>query len=115
MTDDRDPTLQALFADAQQDLRDDPFAEQVMEKVARLKRRRALGWIGVDLLLVVCVWLLAEPLQNAVYLIMPRLTTILVELENRLLAEILLPVNNVASVLVLGLMALRSAYRRIFS
>jgi hypothetical protein len=39
----------------------------------------------------------------------------LIDLNDRLLAQILLPVNNIASVLALGLIGLRIAYRRIFS
>ena len=114
MTEDRDPTLQALFMDARQDLPDDTFAAEVMTGVDRLKRQRALGRFGIDLLLVLFAWLLAEPLQSAVYLVMPSLTSSLVQLDNHLLAEILLPINNLASVLALGLIALRSAYRRVF-
>ena len=46
---------------------------------------------------------------------MPSLTSSLIHLDNHLLAELLLPVNNVLSVLTLALIALRSAYHRIFS
>jgi hypothetical protein len=115
MTEERDPMLQALFADAEQDLQEDAFTGRVMVS-ARLQKRRALiGWICFDLMIVICVWLLAAPLQSAVNLLLPSLTTSLVDLDNRLLAELLLPVNNLASVLALLAIGLRSAYRRFFS
>ena len=115
MTEYREPRLQELFTNARLDMPDDAFILKVMARVDRLKRQRALRRIGIDLLLVLCAWLLAEPLQSVVYLVMPALTSSLVQLENRVLAEMLLPINNVASALTLALIAMRSAYRRLFS
>ena len=115
MTENRDPTLQKLFTHARQDLPGEAFTTEVMTRVDRLKRQRALSRFGIDLLLVLCAWLLAEPLQSAVYQVMPSLTSSLIQLDNHLLAELLLPVNNVLSVLTLTLIALRSAYHRIFT
>lgn len=114
MTEDRDPLLQSLFANAEQDLREETFTNQVMVRAGQLRRRSLVMWICVDLAIVICVWLLAAPLQAAVNLLLPSLTTSLVDLDNRLLAELLLPVNNVASVLALVAIGLRSAYRRLF-
>jgi hypothetical protein len=115
MTEHRDPALQALFTHARQDLPDDAFTASVMVRVDRLKRQRSLSRFGIDLFLVLCAWLLAEPLQSTVFLVMPSLTSSLIQLDNQLLADILLPINNVASIIVLSVIALRSAYRRMFS
>jgi hypothetical protein len=114
MTEDRDPMLQALFANAEQDLQAEAFTHQVMASARLRKRRTVIGWICIDLVIVICVWLLAAPLQSVVNLLLPSLTTSLVDLDNRLLAELLLPVNNVASLLALVAIGLRSAYRRFF-
>ena len=115
MTDDRDPTLQALFASAEQDLAREAFTAQLMLRVDKLKRRKIMTWICIDLLLVACAWLLATPLQTAVNFLIPGLSTSLIGLDNRLLAELLLPVNNVASLLALLLIGVRSTYRRLIS
>ena len=115
MTEQRDSTLQALFAKTQQDLEDDVFTAEVMVRVDRLKRQQGLRRIGIDLLLVLGAWLIYEPLQSSVYSAMPSLMSSLVDLDNRLLAEFLLPVNNVVSILLLVAIGLRSAYRRFFS
>ena len=115
MTDDRDPTLQALFNDAQEDLQDPSFTQLVMGRIEQAKRRRARTWIGFDLILVLCAWLLAEPLQTTVYAVMPILTGALIQRDNQLLAELLHPINNLAAILALGFFVLRSVYRRLFS
>lgn len=39
MTDERDPALQSLFAEARQDLPADVFTAGVMSEIDRLKRR----------------------------------------------------------------------------
>lgn len=115
MNDRRDAALQALFNESQEDLQDDRFSAQVMVRIDRLKRRKGLGLIGIELLLVLVVWLLSEPLQSAVHSVMPSLMSSLIELDNGVLAELLLPVNNFASILLLAAIGLRSAYRRFFS
>jgi hypothetical protein len=115
MTEQRDATLQALFNESQKDLQDDRFSDQVMVRVDRLKRRKGLALIGIELLLVLVAWLLSEPLQSAVYSVMPSLMSSLIELDNSVLASLLLPVNNPASILLLAAIGLRSAYRRFFS
>lgn len=115
MTEDRDPALQALFANAEQDLQEAAFTDQLMARMQVLRRRTLIGWICIDLIIVICAWLLAAPLQDLVNLLIPSLTTALVDLDSALLADILLPVNNVASVLALVAIGLRSAYRRFFS
>jgi len=111
---ERDPQLQALFAAARRDLPDEGFTDAVMDRVSGLKQRQAIGRIGIDLLLVLLAWLLAEPLQAAVVAMMPGLMASLFEIDNRLLADLLLPVNNVASAVLLAMVALHSVYRRLF-
>jgi hypothetical protein len=86
-----------------------------MSQIARRKRRAVIAWICVGLTLITSAWLIATPIQDAVYLLTQGLTLALIDLDNRWLAQLLLPVNNVAGVLALGLMGLRIAYRKIFS
>ena len=115
MTDDRDPTLQALFTNARQDLAGEEFTARVMSKADKLKHRAVIGWVCVGLALVSCAWLLAAPLQDSVHLLTQALTLSLINLDDRWLAQILSPMNNVASALALGLIGLRIAHRKVFS
>jgi len=119
MTDDRDPILQTLFASAEQDLAGDTFTTQVMSQT-KLKHRADIARIGVGLVLVSCALLLATPLQDAVHFMTQRLAPLslvvsLIDLDNRWLAQMLSPVNNIASLIALGLIGLRITYKKIFS
>jgi hypothetical protein len=115
MSEDRDATLQALFSEAHEALEPEPFTSEVMTRIERFERRRTYSRIGFDLLLVVAAWLLSEPLQGFVFDLMPGLMSALIEFDNRWLAELLLPINNLAAVLAIGFVMLRSVYRRLFS
>lgn len=115
MTEDKDATLRVLFNDSYQDFSGEAFTAQVMERVGHMSRRRAVSWIVVDILVVLLAWLIAEPLQTAVFSVMPSLTSSLIQLESKLVADMLLPVNNLATVLALSFVILRSVYKRIFS
>lgn len=119
MTDDRDPTLRALFANATEDLAGEAFTAQVMSQT-HLKYGAELGKIGFGLALAACVLLLAGPLQDAVQVVSQRLAPLslvvsLIDVDNHYLAQMLSPVNNIASVVVLGLVGLRIAYKKISS
>jgi hypothetical protein len=115
MTHDRDPTLQTLFADAEQDLAGEAFTAQVMSQTGKLKHRVVIGWICIGLVSALCAWLLATPLQETVHLLTQSLTVPLITLDEGWLAQTLSPINNITILLALGLIGLRMAYRRIFS
>jgi hypothetical protein len=65
--------------------------------------------------LLVLAVLLAAALQDAVLLLTQSLNLSLVNLDNRWLAQILSPVNSVASVVAVGFIALHGIYRKIFT
>ncbi|MFQ5982002.1 MAG: hypothetical protein ACE5KS_01375 [Woeseiaceae bacterium] len=109
--DDRDPALQAVFASAGQDLTGDEFTAQVMSQTDKLKRRRIIRRIGLGLVLA----LLGIPLQDYGLALTQVLVMSLVDLDNLLLAQILAPVNSVATLLSLVLLGLRIAHKRMFS
>ena len=72
-----------------------------------------LDRLGIGLAFVAGAWLLATPLSDAVLLLTRGITFPLVGLDDRWLAELIAPVNNVASVIALGIVGLRIAYRKI--
>jgi hypothetical protein len=117
MTDDRDPTLRALFADATEDLVGEAFTAQVMSQI-KMSHRADLAKIGIGLGIAACLLLLAAPLQDVVQGVTQRLAPLslvvsLIDVDNQYLAQMLSPVNNVAAVVALGLIGLRFFYRKV--
>lgn len=120
MTDERDPTLQTLFEAAQQDLAGEAFTSQVMSQTVKRNYRAVMGWICVGLVVAPCAWLVATPLQDAVHLLTQRLSPLLsvvslIDLDDHWPTQILTPVNNIASLIALGVIGLRLAYRKVVS
>lgn len=115
MTIDRDPALESLFADADQNLAGDTFTAAVMTQVDSQRRRIVYGWIGICLALFASALLLSAPLQNAVNLLTQILPVSLIDLGDQWLAQVLAPVNSVATPIGLGILALWTACRKLFS
>ena len=113
MTDERDPALQALFAEAEQELAPEGFSTRVMTRLESARRRTVAGWIIAGLVLLSCLWFLAAPLQYAAYQLTGLLATPLINPDEPLLLFLLLPVNNVSTLLVLGLIGLVVAFRKL--
>jgi hypothetical protein len=114
MKNDLDPRLQTLFAAAKQELTGEDFTAQVMSQIDKLTRRKIVGWICVGLVLIPGAWLLAGFLQDTVSVLTQVVPVSLVDVENRWLANVLSPANSIASLVALGLLGLRIAYKKIF-
>lgn len=115
MTDNRDPRLQKLFADTQEDLADNGFTARTMLEVDRLKRTFMIRRVCVGLLLIVCAWFAANPLQQVAVALTRGLSQPLIPLGDGLFAGLASPANTYAGALVLILLSLRVVYRRLFS
>ena len=115
MTDDHDGTLQSLFAEAEQELAAEEFTVQVLARVDKSSRRAMIGRICLALALFICLALLAAPIQEALNLLTQVFTRSVIDLENRVLSQVLSPLNNISIVLAVGLIGLRAVYRKIFS
>lgn len=113
MTEERDSTLQSLFAIASKDPADDAFTDNVMARIDRLRRRAVVGWSGVGLALLICAWLVAAPLQGAVPLVTQALPWATVDIDNSQIARVFAPVNSIGGIVVLALLGLRLAYRKL--
>jgi hypothetical protein len=114
MTEDRDPALQALFAGADQNLNGDAFAAQVLARVDAARRWRLGARATLIATLVLVVALLAPLLIGAAGAVVHSLAASLVELEGGVLAEIVSPVNNVATLVVLAFGGMFGVYRKMF-
>jgi hypothetical protein len=112
MTDDRDPVLQALFAEAQQTLGDDAFTTGVMLQV-KTRRQRFYYWSALILLTVAICWVLAPALQEFSLLTAQALTSNLFDPGDGWLSFLVAPVNNVASLLIVAIKIVRSGRKRL--
>ena len=112
MTDDRDPLLQTLFADAQQDLDGEAFSARVMVQTRNMRYRIAAGFFCFVMVLATGAWFLAIP-QELALLVAQVLTSALIDLGDSWVAWVLAPVNNIGSLLVISAKALRVAWKKI--
>ena len=114
MTRDQDPALSALFAKAARINKEEAFIEQVMAQVDRSQRKSRLGWLVVGLLFVAAAWWISSPIIHATDFLLNMLPISLVDIDNRILAELLAPLNSIAGALALLFLVLRFAYRKLF-
>lgn len=113
MNDDLDPALQIAFANAERELTDDAFGAAVMAGIERKRRVRTVGWLAIGAAGIALVWLLALPLQNLALALVNGLGTSLVSGEDGLAMQMLAPLNSVAGLLALVLLAVQMLWRRI--
>ena len=114
MTTSRDPNLQKLFTQAEQDFRNDSFAQDVLRRIDRERRKTMLVWSVLIVLALACVAFLASPVFTAISMATQLLPVSLVEIETEWMRLLLSPINSVAAAIALGALALRKFYRRIF-
>jgi hypothetical protein len=115
MTDERDPMLQALFADAEHDLPHDEFVARVMASTRQHKRTSRIVWMLAVVIVIPIAWLIMTIAHDSVLLLTQSLTNPLVALDDRLLAQLLSPVNNFGFLLALVVIGIRLFYKKIFS
>ena len=113
MTDDRDPRLQALFADTRVELDGEEFVTRVMAKTRKPKQLLITGLAGLLLLLVASVWLFSLPAFEISQTIATALTTTLIDLGEGWIAWVLSPVNNIASLTILSIKAIRTLQKKV--
>jgi len=109
----RDPLLQSLFNDAEQELDGTVLTAQVMARTRSYRLLLLTGGASGVLALLAGAWLLfGVPLFDFAVLLSGALATPLFDLGEGWLALLLLPVNTVASLLVLLFRALRIIQKR---
>ena len=113
-TDQRDPFLQSLFAEAEQNLEGEALTGRVMARTRSFRYLLLGGAAASSLVVLTGAWLLfGMPLFEFAVLISQVLATPLVDLGEGWLALLLLPVNTLASLLVILLRGLRILQKRI--
>ncbi|MDA1372751.1 MAG: hypothetical protein O2971_18620 [Proteobacteria bacterium] len=100
MNEERDPELQALFVDAQQDLQDEAFVARVMASTSKLKLRVFAGAIATAVIALVFAWLFSVPVIDLATIITQSLATQIIAIGDSSAAWLLAPVNNLATLIV---------------
>ena len=116
ITDYQDQLLQSAFAEARQDLEDETLTKRIMAKTRRVLYMLAAGVLTIAVVLITTVWLVfGMPLLEFAVLISQFLTMTLINLGEGWLALVLMPVNNIASVLVISAKAIHLGWKKILS
>ena len=113
MNDERDPLLDSLFRQAEQELVDEQFTAGVMAGIDRRRRNILVGRLAVVALLVALELLLNAPIQNSVGALTGVLGGGLIQLENEWLAYAIGPLNSIAGVAGVVLLGLHFLFRRV--
>ena len=114
MSNNRDQLLQAAFAEARQELDGEALTARVMAKTRSLLYLLAVGGISLALVILISVWLVfGLPMLEFAVLTSQVLTTALFELGEGWLAVVLMPVNNIASLLVLTVKAGHLGWKKV--
>ncbi len=107
----RDPFLDQVFCQLDEDLPSTAFTEMVMAQADQQKRWRIARRVAVAILL----GLIGIPLQDFALALAHILAVSLIDLERGLVAQLLAPVNSVGALLSVVLLGLRIVHKRIFA
>jgi len=114
MTNNQDQMLQSVFAEARQDLDDKVLTASIMAKTRKLYYLLAAGGIAVTVLLLAGTWLLfGMPLLEFAILTSQFLTMALFDLGEGWLALALMPLNNIASLMVISVKAIHLGWKKL--
>jgi len=114
MTNNQDQLLQSVFAEARQDLDDEVLTSSVMAKTRRVLFMLVAGALSLALVLLAGFWLIfGLPLLEFAVLISQFLTMTLVDLGEGWLALVFMPVNNIASLVVITVKAIHLGWKKL--
>jgi hypothetical protein len=114
MTNNQDQLLQSVFAEARQDLDGEVLTARIMAKTRRMLYLLAIGGITLALILLAGVWLMfGIPLLEFAVLISQFLTMGLVDLGEGWLALVFMPLNNIASLMVITAKAIHMGWKKL--
>jgi hypothetical protein len=115
MSDERHPTLERLFAEADRELADERFVAGVMQRTSALNGRRLVAVLVVVASAVLVAWLGSEPLGDSLLWLTRALSQPLAGSGEGVTSPAVLPMNTVGGALAVAVLALRAAARRLFS
>lgn len=116
IADSQDQLLQSVFAEARQDLKDEALTSKIMAKTRHVLYLLAASVLTIATVILIVIWLIfGMPLLEFAVLISQFLTMSLIDLGEGWLALALMPVNNIASLFVIGAKAVHLAWKKILS
>ena len=107
MNNDRDALLQTLFAEANKELDGENFTGRVMAQTRSWRNRLIAGSASLLLLLLITTWVLNIPLFGFAQQVSLVFTISLFDLGEGWMAWAFAPVNNIWSLLIVGVKAMR--------
>lgn len=113
MSDERDPTLESLFAAAEEPLQDVAFTESVAGEITGRRRRLIFGRFGVLGMILVLEVLLQSPLQQSLGVAADWLGRPIMTVEGEWLSFALSPVNTAAGIIGVVLLAVHLFLRSV--
>jgi len=113
ITEKQDQLLQSAFAEARQDFDGEALTSRVMARTRRVLYLLVTGVLLVALVLVLGVWLIfGLPLLEFALLVSHFLTMTLIDLGEGWLALVFTPLNNIASLIIVGAKAAHLAWKK---
>lgn len=113
MNDQRDPVIESLFAQAERRFEDSAFADRIMARIKR-RRRRIVGIrVAIILALVVLELVTTQPIQNYVGTASQYLGMQLFDLGEGWVSAVFSPLNSILGIVGLILIGMQVLYRRI--
>ncbi|MEM8547732.1 MAG: hypothetical protein AAGF46_06170 [Pseudomonadota bacterium] len=112
MTEERDPRLEELFAAATVEHDGEEFTQRLLQTLQRRKQRLLIIRLSFLVALVLLEVLLESPLQQSLGIVADGLATPLLAFQGEWMNFIAGPVNSVAGLLGLLLIALSFLYRK---
>jgi len=112
MSDERDPLLESMFAEAAAQPADDDFNNAVMENVRRRRRNVFIGRAAIVAFIVLFELLLSSPLQNSIGSLTAALSMSLVDLQAGWFASAVEPINSIAGLVGILLLGVHMLYRK---
>jgi hypothetical protein len=116
MSMERDPFVQQLFDIAKCELPGEAFIAGIMSEIDALRRRSIIAWAAAGVVLAIAAWLLTPTMVAAVGVLSQALPQSLVDVDepSAFVSQMLSPLNSVAAVAAVTVMAIVYAYRKIF-
>ena len=116
ITDNQDQLLKSVFAEARQELDGEVLTSRVMAKTRRVLYMLSAGVLSIAIVLVGGAWLIfGMPLLEFAVLVSQFLTMTLIDLGEGWLALVFTPLNNIASLLVVGAKGIHLAWKKLLS
>ena len=113
MSEEQDPRLQALFAEANESLDDTEFTKRVVKQT----QKRKVQWYLAGALALIVVLAIASqfilPLQSVAMVLTQVLSIELVNLGENTVSWFLTPINNLATLLVVLGKGLRMSWNKV--